>query len=402
MADHIPFITGDDVCGLVNDLYSDSAFVRVPLDRADRLIPLLHGAKVWLDPCVDGMDDLGSRRIIRDHRNNSERANPWFKFMSRFPYFDSIGDPAGHEKPDAAQVHAFVEAVMQECNRHNPAWITVPQLPLVDGPYRNKINRALAAETGMWKSNSTFPGHLILPLVFTHQDQVNKKTARNPKVQQAERCYHEAQADGFWVVDTNLIDDSGSPTLRNKRFPGVIALHEELNRAITTNTRIAGPYWGLNLVLWARGLVDYPAIGVGTGYQYLMPGTPITRRDKPTVRLALPSLRRRVVREVELKAWLDEATAELAPAHPVCVELSEIKRSYTQLGDSARAKEQVATFYKQWFNSIAAEPRAGRSIALFQDLSAAYALGKSLPPLKHKGTDRRPEAVAESLMLSCL
>ena len=55
-----------------------------------------------------------------------------------------------------------------------------------------------------------FAGRLILPLIVTHQKQLNKKTDRNPKVQQAEKCYHDAQADGFWIVDQSLIDDSGS------------------------------------------------------------------------------------------------------------------------------------------------------------------------------------------------
>ena len=41
-------------------------------------------------------------------------------------------------------------------------------------------------------------------------------------------------------------------------------------------------------------------------------------------------------------------------------------------------------------------------MALFQDLSTAYALGKSLPDLEDEGTGRRPEAIAEPLMLSCL
>src|SRR5690606_1576071 len=110
--------------------------------------------------------------------------------------------------------------------------------------------RALARATGMWKSESSYGGRMILPLVFTHQAQINGKTQRNPKVQSAERCYHDAQADGFWIVDKSLIDDSGSATLRNKRFPGVIALHDEISDRIASKIRIGGPYWGLNLVLW--------------------------------------------------------------------------------------------------------------------------------------------------------
>ena len=54
------------------------------------------------------------------------------------------------------------------------------------------------------------------------------------------------------------------------------------------------------------------------------------------------------------------------------------------------------------FNLIAAAPKAGRSMVLFQDLSAAYALGKSLPDIEEEGTARRPESVVEPLMLSCL
>ena len=251
-------------------------------------------------------------------------------------------------------------------------------------------NRALAVATGKWKSSSGFAGRLILPLVLTHQEQVNGKVARNPKVQQAERCYHEAQADGLWVVDKSLTDDSGSATLRNKRFPGLIGLHDELDARITSKIRIAGPYWGLNLVLWARGLVDHPAIGIGSGYQSFLSGG---HSNKPTTRIALPSLRRRVVVGPQLKVWLDKAISKLASSHPAHAEFSDIKKNFTVLSEPERAREQVAKFYKQWFDIIAAVPKAGRSMALFQDLSAAYALGKSLPDLVDEGTARRPEAV---------
>jgi hypothetical protein len=41
MADHIPFITGEDACNLVKKIYSDSDFVRIPVDRAAKLTHLL-------------------------------------------------------------------------------------------------------------------------------------------------------------------------------------------------------------------------------------------------------------------------------------------------------------------------------------------------------------------------
>ncbi len=395
MAEHIPFITGEDGANLVRQVYHDSDIVRVPLDRATRFLPLLpKSSKVWLDPCVEGMDDLKTRR------SQPGRRNTWFDFMGQFPNFQKIGAPSYHAGPVSSEVQAFVKAVMDKCAATNkPAWITVPQIPLVNDSSRNKINRALAVATGKWKSTSGFAGRLILPLVFTHQEQLNGKMARNPKVQQAERYYHEAQADGFWIVDKSLMDESGSSMLRNKRFPGIIDLHKELNERISSKIRVAGPYWALNLVLWASGLVDHPAIGIGSGYQFFMAGG---HSKQASAKLALPSLRRRVGVGLQLKTWLNEAIAELSPSHPAHAEFSKIKSQYTVLSESSRARKQVAVFYKQWFDTIASTPKAGRSMALFQDLSAAYALGKSLPNLKEQGTSRKPEAVAEPLMLSCL
>lgn len=389
MDDHIPFITSDEVCSLVNKVYPDSAFVRVPLDKAGKHLTHLHArTKVWLDPGVDGMHNLRTRR------------RQWLDFMNRFPHFSKIGMRTYHANPVSAEVRAFVKAIMDKCAEHKPAWITVPQMPLVSNSERNKINRALAAATGKWKSSSDFSGRLILPLVFTNQAQINLKTARNQKLQQAGKCYEKADADGFWVVDASLQDESGSSTLRNKRLPGVIALHEELNDVISSKIRIAGPYWGLNLVLWSRGLVDYPAIGVGSGYQFLMAGGHV---QTPSAKLALRSLRRRVSVGPQLQEWLDATIAKLAPSHPAHVEFSDISKHYTVLSDPDSARKRVAGFYKEWFDIIATAPKAGRSMALFQDLSAAYALGRSLPALgAGEGTARRPEAVAEPLMLSCL
>jgi hypothetical protein len=390
MAEYIPFITSDDTNSLFDKYYNDADIVRVPLDRAVKLLQgKSYSSNVWIDPCVDGMDDLESRR-----------SQPWFDFMRSFDNFEKIGAATYYAKPVASEVYSFVKAVMDKCAAYKPAWISIPQIPLAEKSERNKINRALAAATGEWKRIGKFSGRLILPLVFTNQNQLNMKTARNMKVAEAERCYREAQADGFWVVDSSLTDDSGSRTLRDTRFPGLVRLHEELNECISAKIRIAGPYWGFNLVLWARGLVDYPAIGIGTGYQYFLAGG---HGRLPSVKLALPSLRRRAKVGPRLKIWLDAAISKLSSSHPAYSEFNEIKKRYPMLSQPDPAKRQVAAFYKQWFNKIAAAPKAGRSLALFQDLSAAYALGKSLPDLADdEKTARNPEAVVEPLMLSCL
>lgn len=389
MADYIPHMTSDDGGQLVKAHYSDAAVVRVPLDNTSKLMSFVPKAsRLWIDPCIDGCDDIGTRE-----------KSSWFTFMKLFTNFQKIGEPSFQEKPVQKEVDAFVNALLTECLTHKPAWITVPQLPVCDGNERNKVNRALALATGKWKASHGFSGHMILPLVFTHQRQVNSKTNRKPKVQLAERCYQDAQADGLWVVDKSIVDDNGSPTLRNKRFPGILAVHEELNERIESRLRVAGPYWGLNLVLWAKGLVDHPLIGVGAGYQFFMSGG---HARHPKTKIAIPSLRRRVTVSPALAKWLEAAMSKLGIAHPMHAELSDLRKRFTVLNDRANARAQVAEFYKSWFGKIASVPKAGRSMALFQDLSAAYALGKSLPAFEDEGTARRPEAIAESLMLSCL
>lgn len=312
--------------------------------------------------------------------------------------FEDIADPNFAAKPNPKTVKEFVTEILDSCFKRKAAWITVPQLPIVGDSSRNRINRALAKATAAWRTSRSFSGKLILPLVFTHQTQINGKTQRNPKVVQAGRCYREAHADGFWVVDASLADDSGSKTLRNTRLPAVICLHQELNLEISSRIRIAGPYWGTNLVLWARELIDHPAIGVGGTYQYYLPGG---QASFPSARVALAPLRRRA-NVAQIRTWLEKTAKIIGVHHPAHKEFEAIQKRLSLLSDQEIAREQVAKFYKEWLDVLAATPRQGRSLALFQDLSNAYALGRSLPEIPNEGTSRRPESVIEPLMLNCL
>ncbi|HXU38035.1 MAG TPA: hypothetical protein VN937_16860 [Blastocatellia bacterium] len=399
MSNYVPFITSSKTLRLVKSIYHDADTARLSIDVAERLT-LPDSLKLWIDPGVDGLDDLERRRPRPDSKDtDKEKTSAWYEFMKSIPGFESIGDPSFWLKPDKGETKRFVTKVLDRCAKHQPTWITVPQLPIVEGSSRNRINRVLAKETGNWKRSRSFSGRFILPLIFTNQNQINGKTQRNPKVEQAERCYHESQAEGLWVVDASLTDDSGSRTLRNTRFPGIIALHQELNNKIPSKIRIAGPYWGLNLVLWARGLVDHPLIGIGGNYQYHLAGGP---SRKSNTRVAISSLRRRVG-IAQLDSWLVGALKVLGPAHPARGEFERVLKQFSLLSDEDNARQQVARFYKTWVDLIATNPTLGRSMALFQDLSTAYALGKSLPDFaKTEETARKPESVAEPLMLNCL
>jgi hypothetical protein len=144
--------------------------------------------------------------------------------------------------------------------------------------------------------------------------------------------------------------------------------------------------------------VDYPAIGVGGSFQYYLAGG---HMNLPSARLAISALRRRVG-VGQLKAWLDKASSTLGPHHPEQKNLDYLKKHLHLLSNLDSAREQVANFYKSWFDLLASTPRAGRSLALFQDLSSAYALGRSLSEFPDENATRRPESVVEPLMLSCL
>lgn len=398
MAEYIPFITSEEGAKLSKQFYADSDIVRVPLLQARRFISMIGPtSKIWLDPCIDGLDNIETRR---SKPKPEKKINRWFDFTKNFAHFEEMGRPDFQKNPDKSIINVFVKAVLNKCAEYKPAWITVPQLPLISNSDRNKINRALAEVTGKWRSDSGYSGQLILPIVFTHKEQLKGKTERKPKIEQAARCYNDSSADGYWVVDSDLTDDEGSVSLRKKRYDNIIDLHEILRDKISSQIKIAGPYWGLNLVLWVRGLVDYPAIGVGSGYQYFLSGRPYGRQA--SIKLAISSLRRRAEIGSEFKEWIKTVLSTLSPSHPVRAELYDLKTNYSMYEQEDVAKQQIVKFYKHWIDGIAAVPKAGRSMALFQDLSASYVLGKSLPEMRWEGTTRRPESVVEPLMLSCL
>jgi len=108
---------------------------------------------------------------------------------------------------------------------------------------RRKTNRCLADLSGDWYRDRIPSSQLILPAIFTHQDQINLKTKAAPFVRSLITNCRRSLTHGLWVVDTSLDDQSGSPTNQKKRFPGLVKLHQELRAQLTPGTQvIAGPY----------------------------------------------------------------------------------------------------------------------------------------------------------------
>jgi hypothetical protein len=390
MASHIPFVNTKEDCRILNKYYMDSDILRVSIEKIEDIkANLPKGIPLWIDAGVDGCEH---------HLRNQQESIP--SYLNVYSGSDMFANSAELIKPNKASVRRFVHALMDDCLKLKPSLITVPQLAMVDGTMRNKINMELAQSTNEWKVNSRFRGKLVFPIVFTHRDQLHGRTKWKPRVDSALKWYNIAGADYIWVVDSSLSDQMGTGTFRD-RFPSLIDFHKYIRLYFPKGTKvIAGPYWGMNLILWARGLCDYPAIGLGNAYTYYIPGG---RLHKGKTRIAIPPLRRWAVVSPELRTWLDKSLRIINVEDIAYIELYELKKRYDSLSFQPAARNQVARFYKKWFNKIERTPRAGRSLALYQDLSSAYVIGKQLPILPPSGgTARRPERVAEYLMLNCL
>jgi len=389
MASHIPFAYSTRDARLTRTIYGDSDIVRVSLDTASKVTASLDNkTHLWVDGAVDGFD------------YGSDANDRWDQHIRRFQGWNRIGDPSFHKKPASTVVDAFVRAVLDECVAaapHQVTWLSVPQLPAIDDSSRNTINRALAEATAKWRVHSKFRGKLILPVILTHQRQTNLKVNRTKRVTLATQCFQRAGADGYWVVETSLQDQSGAGTFATRRFPGIISFHREIANALNTKgPSIAGPYWALNLVLWARGLITHPAIGLGAAYQYHIAGG---KAKQAKNRIALSPLRRWAAIHADLRAWFDK----LPQGDPGLKELIDLKDNLDKYDIEEEARKQIARFYKAWFDTITSAQQPGRAFALYQDFSTAYVLGRALPALPEgEGTARRPERIAEQFMLQCL
>lgn len=400
MAAHIPFVNTRKDCEILKRFYSDSKIARVSLESIDKVKKLLpQNISIWLDAGIDGYEH---------HLRKTK--NPLPAYLKAFKEYKILSNSGSINRPDSEKIKLFVNSVLTECLKYDPKWITVPQLPMTENTSRNKINSLLSKAALQWKFDNQYDGDLILPIIFTNQKQLNNKTTWRPTIDAAIKRYHTSGAIGIWLVDSDLSDQQGTGTFKN-RFPALIQLHEYLRKELKSAKIIAGPYWGLNLILWAKGLCDYPAISLGTGYQYYLAGTPFRHRGKS--RVAIPPLKRWAVASPELREWFGDAIQTLNSRDKVVSNLHEVQselqhllgkfHNRLSLLDEDSNRKQIAEFYKKWLDDIEETPSIGRDLALYQDFSSAYVLGKQLPTLPPSGnTARKPERVAELFMLNCL
>ena len=192
MSDHIPFIITDGDLQHFKKYYADSFAMRCSLDFVkdnERTLP--RNINWWIDPEIDGYDHiLGSK----------ETSPRWKEYISGCGKLKVLLDKDFIKKPPFEKVEELVNQALSDCLKFSPAYITVPQLPMVNGSDRNRINCLLAEAAGNWSKSNSFKGRLILPIIFTHQTQLRGKTQWKPKLDLAQKCYDFSKAHDIWTV----------------------------------------------------------------------------------------------------------------------------------------------------------------------------------------------------------
>lgn len=386
----IPFVNTLADAKIAAQYYKDCAIVRLNLHSFDDLNARLPSACArWVDAGADG---LSQTHLSDDHFEG---------FMAQFEGSDQISVAQTQPKAQDSTVTNFVNSILNACEAKDPSWISVPQLPYTNDSSRNKINKRLAAISKEWRTKTGSTARFILPVILTHQQQITTKTHRNPKVRLAADCYELAGADGYWVVDRTVQDFDGAPALE-KRVSGLMSWQKELIHRIDrrVRVRVVGPYWGIGLVLWARGLADYLGVGLGSAYTYYLPGSHKSQAKK---RVSLPGVYRLATINVGLIEWMKHAIVEMPNDSTRAEFTSTMERaSSSYLVDDLKRKQQIAKFHRGWYDVIAQSPLSGRPLALYQCMSSAYVLGKALDRLPDSENVRKPESVAKLLMMHCL
>jgi hypothetical protein len=377
MASYIPFVRSKGDCEILKKYYTDSYIIRMSLESIENIrenIPTKFAK--WIDPAFDGFENWYKFKDSKDKHHNTKNWHSLYEKISEFEYFEKQGFKT---KVIPYKVESFINSLMDKCFKYNPEWITIPQLPIVDDVSRNQINLSLAKATKKNLDKRNFKGKLVFPIIITKSEILERKTIRGNKIKSALNCYKNSNAKYIWIVDSSLSDQDGSR--KNEfHFKNLVSFHEELKKSSPKNVQIiAGPYWGLNLILWTRKFCDFPAICLGSTYKYYLPGGIINEKAK--IRIAIPPLKRMVAVD-NVKEWLRCVLKELPNEDKSYKEFMRLNEAIDVLSnDAATSKEKISKFYKEWIDTIEKIPQDGRSLFMYQDFSSVYVLSKVIDQL---------------------
>jgi len=403
--EYVAFINQSREAELFAKYYSDAAGVRIPLSRVAELQPALpEDLSLWVDA---GIDALAQGPSI-----NSE----YEAHLKQFKHGAALLAKGVVGNCPEMLVRSFTEDVLDRCEHTTAKWISLPQIPYdtEKTAAKQKLNRSLVTAAESWRTSHARSSKLMLPLILTKSCAADTKGRwRREIVKHVDWVQRNCGIDGVWVVNADLEDERGSAPNQDKRFPGLIALHEEIRSSLQDDIRVvAGPYWAMNLILWARGLAEHPAIGIAGSYKYYVPGGhPFRAAD----RIVIPPLLRRAKVSDELGVWLQSSAQLLSqkasPAGSLggvgsslsqaASELGSLARQYRRL-QGANAREQVAVFYKEWIARIERIQPQIRALALRQEFSEANVVGSLLSNLPRGDYAIQPGRLAQQFMLCCL
>lgn len=391
MADYIPFVNSIGDWDLVKEKFADSKIIRTTANNRGLIRTLSKGHDLWIDPATDALDNwpVESRSRLAD-------------YLNRLTGIDRLVDSNFQMKPKKEVLREFVESALQACISHNPQWVTLPLLPWKHETKRGRINKKISDLCADWRqSNPRFEGKFILPAIMTNWNQLKLSEGTRDNVVD---CFKRSTADGLWVVNTDLREISNPTAELRERIDLLVRFHSDIRiRGSVRNGRfvVGGPYWGINVLLWSKGLSDYPAIGIGRRFEYNSPGGFAKR---PKSRVVIPSLYRLVVADPELRQWLQSLKERTELESDVEIEFTSLSRGMVDHNYGPRwCRQQVAGFYSNWLKKLQSAQKDSRALVLYQLLSRAYVLGKQLPDDLPKGNKPRgPHKVAEHLMLNCL
>lgn len=394
MKDFIPFVRSRTDCEILNRDYADVSTLRASLEDIEPIEPGLPGhARRWIDPGVDAFHHYLHKEIPEDFPVYLRQFDRWEDLLRV-----DLG------KPDRAAVRAFVFSALDKCLRCRPEWITVPQLPVIDDASRNKLNRLFAENAHDWQEDRGFEGRFVLPLIFTRRDQLRNRTHWKGRIDVARSCLHLCGTDHLWAVDASLADDSGVQNYK-ERLGHLVQFHTDLRGDLADVgplTIIAGPYWAMNLILRARGLVDYAAISLGSLYRYCLSGIP-GLPPAGTSHIMIPYLKRRAFVADTLKEWLTDTLEKLDPqGAPYNLTLG-LRDHFDLLTNEAVAAHHTAGFYRDWLQRLVNVDAPNRPEFLYEEFSAANKLGSMLSKVPISSTRQQDAGlVAQQLMLACL
>ena len=390
MSDYILFFNSKSDISIAKEIYESNSLVRIKLYEAISLSSTMKSKgfdkKLWIDPSYDGFPE-------------KKTDSSWAKYLSCIPGYEKLSDDNFLRQPKKDPITENLFSVLDSCLDLDPDAISIPQLPYLDSIKNNKINTLLAKVFKSWRIDRGYEGSVILPVIFLNKKATSNGTERTKRLKQIEKNYRSSMADSIWIVDSSLQDQAGTSNFDKERFPNLIDIHTRVKDTLNPKMHIAGPYWGLNIMLWARNTITSPAFAIGSGYQYYTPGGQI---NNPVPRMAISPLRRWARANSQLEGWLKRSAMKLREL-PEGKFFNKLLQECNRLKINKNHKRQIAQEHYSWFKEIECISKEGRALALYQDLSKAYVLGTQLDDIpSENGTSKKPEIIAKQLMLNCL